>query len=266
MIGKFVGVFLAGAAVGLGVSNARQAAPGFDAGEALREFAEDYRRDPMAKECVFGVRITGETGGEWHVRVGLAPAGEGERSVDLLPGPAPEGAFSYVTDAGTLRAIHEGRMSALTAMGQARGSDPVPMELALPEGFAPDPGFLATFLPTTFHFWSRGAPEITRFGAEHSRVVHGANISVLYYTPGLRTAWVQVSKGQRVNADPGDQTNPFPSMFIGTRGSLHARIGGRDMTLDEGRMLFVPPGVTHEFWNESDKPGEAILIMFGQGA
>jgi mannose-6-phosphate isomerase-like protein (cupin superfamily) len=31
-------------------------------------------------------------------------------------------------------------------------------------------------------------------------------------------------------------------------------------------MLFVPAGVTHEFWNPYDEPAEMIVLMIGEGA
>jgi len=31
-------------------------------------------------------------------------------------------------------------------------------------------------------------------------------------------------------------------------------------------MMFVPPGVTHEFWNPHETPAEMIILMFGEGA
>jgi mannose-6-phosphate isomerase-like protein (cupin superfamily) len=124
----------------------------------------------------------------------------------------------------------------------------------------------ARFLPFTFHFWTRGIPETVSFGKQHSREVHGANMVVLYYQKGLRSAWAQVEKGQYVNRDPKDQTNPFPTMIIGIRGKAVAKIGGKEITLQAGQMAFIPAGVSHEAWNPYDEPAEIILLMFGEGA
>ena len=60
--------------------------------------------------------------------------------------------------------------------------------------------------------------EIIPFGAETTRVVHGAGMGVLYYQRGLRSAFFHIKPGQHINADPKDQTNPFPSLFIVTGG------------------------------------------------
>ena len=98
----------------------------------------------------------------------------------------------YVTDSRTLGMIHRGEMSALTAMGRARMSEKTPMDFGFMEGFQPDSGFVGWAVKFTFHFWTRGLPEIVRFGPEtRSRLVHGAQAKVLYYEKGLRSGWYQ---------------------------------------------------------------------------
>ena len=61
-------------------------------------------------------------------------------------------------------------------------------------------------------------------------------------------------------------THPFPSMFIMLHGKAQAKIGGKDFTFPANEMMFVPAGVTHEFWNPYDEPAKMILLMFGEGA
>lgn len=55
-------------------------------------------------------------------------------------------------------------------------------------------------------------------------------------------------------------------MIIGIRGKAVARIGGKEILVTAGQMVFVPAGVTHEAWNPYDEPAEIILLMFGEGA
>jgi mannose-6-phosphate isomerase-like protein (cupin superfamily) len=151
-------------------------------------------------------------------------------------------------------------------MGRARESDPTPMDIDFLPGFQPTPDFIVRFLPFTFHFWTRGFPELVPFGRAQSRVVHGGNIVIFYYQEGLRSGWAQLEKGQHVNADPRDQVNEFPSMFIVIRGRAMGKIGGKEGLLEAGQMILVPAGVSHEFWNPYDEPAEVILVMFGAGA
>ena len=56
------------------------------------------------------------------------------------------------------------------------------------------------------------------------------------------------------------------SMLIMTTGAAVGKIGGRELTLHRNEMLFIPPGVSHEFWNPYDESAEGILLMFGDGA
>lgn len=235
--------------------------------DILRSYVTDFRSDPAAAEpMTFGIRITGEGGGDWQVAV----AGEKEEDeryrVEMRTGLPQEPSVLYALDLPTLLKIDGGEINALTAMGKARASDKTPMDIEFMDGFQPDGSFFARFIPFTFHFWTRGFPETVAFGKEHSREVHGASMVVFYYQKGLRSAWGQIDKGQYVNKDPKDQSNPFPTMIIGIRGKAVAKIGGEEITLTAGRMIFIPSGVSHEAWNPYDEPAEFILLMFGEGA
>jgi len=235
--------------------------------EILRSYVEDFRADPAAAEAMtFGVRVSGEGGGEWHVVVAGKKEGAAAADVSLRSGLPAEPCAFYTLDLETLRRIDRGELNALTAMGRARESDPTPMDIDFMPGFQPTPDFIVRFFPFTFHFFTRGFPEVVPFGREHSRVVHGGNIVIFYYQEGLRSGWAQLEKGQHVNADPRDQVNEFPSMFIVIRGRAVGKIGGKEGTLQAGEMILVPAGVSHEFWNPYDEPAEVILVMFGAGA
>lgn len=247
-----------------------QAAQQPEAGSAetiLQSYVEDFRHDPSAMEPVtFAVRIRGEGGAEWHVIVEGKKAGVKEAEVSLRKGLPSKPTFLYTTDLPTLQKLDRGELNALTVMGRARDSDPVPMDIEFMPGFQPGPSFFAQAIPLTFHFWTRGFPEVIPFGRKYSRVVHGGNITVLFYQKGLRSAWLQLEKGQHVNQDPKDQVNEFPSLLIGIRGRAIAKIGGQETKMETGAAIFIPAGVTHELWNPGDEPAEAILIMFGEGS
>lgn len=235
--------------------------------EILRAYVADFRHDPAARDSItFGVRVTGQGGGDWHVVGPGKNEGSGEVEVDLKPGLPPDPGPYFELDLATLRRLDRGELNALTAMGQARGNDPTPMVFRVMPGFQPEAEFLDRFRPFMFHFWTRGWPERVPFGGQLSRVVHGANVVAFYYQKGFRSAWYQIEKGQHINEDPLDQTNPFASMFIMLRGKAEARVGGKQLTLPAGQMMFVPAGVAHEFWNPSDEPAEMIILMFGEGA
>jgi mannose-6-phosphate isomerase-like protein (cupin superfamily) len=235
--------------------------------EILKAFVEDFRNDPAAADRhVFGISVKGAAEPDWRVVAAGRKDAAGRFEVALLKGLPPEPAAVYVTDLATLQQIDRGDLNALTAMGRARMSDPAPMDISFVGGFEPGEDFLADLLPLTFHFWTRGLPETVSFGPAAGREVHGATMVVLYYQKGLRSAWGQVRKGQRVNADPRDQVNPFPTMFIGLRGRAMVKVGGVEKVVGQGQMLFVPPATAHEAWNPFEEPAEFIILMFGDGA
>jgi quercetin dioxygenase-like cupin family protein len=49
-------------------------------------------------------------------------------------------------------------------------------------------------------------------------------------------------------------------------GTAEGELGGTRVSLPAGNAVFVPASVDHRWWNETDKPAEAIIVMFGEGA
>lgn len=234
--------------------------------DILQGYVDDFRTDVTAKgPLVFGVRVSGEGGGDWHVVVG-DKAANGEVDVSLRPGLPEEPTFFFTTDVVTLRKVAAGELNALTAMAKEWSTDFAPFDIDAMPGFQPDGAFVALVVPLSFHFWTRGFPERVPFGEGLTRESHGANVTIFYYQPGLRSAWVMIQKGEHVNKEARSQTNPFPSMLIGLKGKCDAKIGGKQTALGGGEMMFIPAKVTHEFWNDRDAAFEGILLMFGEGA
>ena len=172
----------------------------------------------------------------------------------------------FTTDIELLRRLDRGELTALTALGRARMSDPTPLDFRFPPDFQLTPETMSYLLQLTFHFWNREWPEVIPFGDGMTRLVHGANSALFFYQKGVRTSWYQVEPGMHINRDEADQTNPFPSLFIMTRGRIQARLGGELLELEEGTAVLVPAGMTHEFWAEDGQYGEFVLVMFGEGA
>jgi mannose-6-phosphate isomerase-like protein (cupin superfamily) len=224
----------------------------------------DYRSDPALTESVtFGVRVDGEW---WHIEADPA-TGTGSPRVSLNEGTPSEPTFFFFMDSATLTKLDRGELNARTAMGRARHSDPVPMDIdPTDEGFVWTDSVSQQVDAVANHFFVRGQPEIVSFNRNASRVIHGAHAVLLYYYPGLRSVWYQVAPGQHINKEERDQSNPFPSLFIFLEGRGMARIGGVETEVVGGTSMLVRPGVRHEFWNPFGQPVEFILIMFGEGA
>ncbi len=234
-----------------------------DAATILSDYARAWRgRQEMPvldQTVVLGFRVA--DGGEFHVV--LPPEGAAEFETGLPP-ESPGWVATFELDLATLQQLDRGEINALTAMGQARASDPIPLTPRIAPAWTPQ---LRSFvLPLFFHFWNREWPEVVRFGEGTTRVVHGANAAVLYYDQGLRSAWYQIKPGMRANEKAEDQSNPFDSLLIVTRGRLQSRLAGIERVLHEGEAVLIPAGMSHQFWAGDDDYAEAVLIMFGGGA
>ncbi|MFY0636585.1 cupin domain-containing protein [Maricaulis maris] len=245
---------LAGLTTGLVLPMTAQAQD--DGIEAILErFAADYLEDPTFQASAeFGVVVEGD----WWTIAMDAEAG----SYTVSHGEPESPTFYYTAEAETLTKVDRGEMAALTAMGKAFSTDYAPMDIELMEGANFDPAILAL----TFHFWTRGTPEIINWREHETREVHGGNAGLIYYQPGFRSGFGYVMPGQHVNADPRSRTNDFPTLIIFTGNRAVARIDGIDQDVGDGQMIFIPAGVSHEFLNPFDEPAEFLLFMFGEGA
>ena len=231
--------------------------------DILGRYAEAWRgKDEMTLRgpTVLAFWVSGKGGGEYHIR--LSQEGPGR----LDEGEPEAFDLGFETDIETLRRIDRGEWNALTAMGQASGADPIPLVPRFPEGFQWTPEDRAYYLPLLFHFWNRDWPERVLFGEGITREVHGGNVVIFYYGQGLRSGWYQVKPGMHMNADPADQVNEFDTLVIMSRGEVMSRLGGAERLLKEGEAVFIPAGMTHEFWAGEGQYGEFIILMYGEGA
>jgi len=169
--------------------------------------------------------------------------------------------WGFETDRETLIKLNDGSLNALTAMGQARATDPMPLSLRLPEGSVP-----SHLIPVSLHFWNREWPETILFGEGTTRNIHGANATVLVYGDGLRSAWYQLKPGMHINADPADQTNDFDTAIIVTKGRFAGRLDGQERLFLEGETVLIPEGMRHEFYADEDQYGEFVILMWGENA
>ncbi|MFD2589160.1 cupin domain-containing protein [Croceitalea marina] len=229
-------------------------------------YVNDYKNDRHAsKKRVIGIEVP-EVDGAWTVTVTGQRLPSKNWEVNLKEGLPKIPTYAYSIELETLKAIYNGKINALTAQGKAFGSDYTPMSVREINAYEPstdDDHHLNAF---SFHFWTKGFPEIIPFHEGATRKVHGSNATVFYYEKGLRTAWYSVASGDKVRHDPREQANPFPMMCVMINGTIQGEVDGEHITVSAGNTIFIPANVTHKWWNESDKPAEAILIMFGEGA
>lgn len=231
--------------------------------EILQRYAEGWlgRKElELPRKLVLAFSIRGQQGGEYAIELSNDPGGAVREGVPVRY----DIRFELYID--FLRRLDRGEMSALTAMGQARGSDTIPLRPEFGPEFDKLPDSSLLFRRLCFHFWTREWPEIVLFNESAAREVHGGNAAVLVYDREFRSAWYQLKPGMHINAEYKDQTNTFPQLVIVTRGRFSARLGGKKMVLSQGQAVMVPPGMAHEFWAETGEYGEIIWLAFGKGS
>jgi len=174
--------------------------------------------------------------------------------------------WGFETDRETLIKLDNRSFNALTAMGQARASDPIPLRIRLPDNFSAEGDIRHYFIPLTRHFWNREWPETIHFGEGTTRDIHGANATLLVYDDGLRTGWYQLKPGMHINSDLADQVNNFDSAIIVIKGHFSGKLNGIERVFQEGETVLVPEGMTHEFYASDEEYGEFLILMWGENA
>jgi mannose-6-phosphate isomerase-like protein (cupin superfamily) len=201
----------------------------------------------------------------WQIEAKMA-SNNGPSKVIVAKGQPKAPTFYFVTNLRTLKDLDQGKMNALTAGVKAFSTDYAPLDIEVMEGFQPGEQFVGEVLAFTFHFWTKGIPEVVPFGQHYTRGTHGAQAAVFYYDTGLRTGYGFLHPGQHANEHPLSKSNPFSSMIILTKGKVIARLNEVDYEIGAGNAFFIPPGMTHEVLNPFDEPAEFVLLMFGEGA
>jgi mannose-6-phosphate isomerase-like protein (cupin superfamily) len=224
--------------------------------QAWRGSAE-MRLDQPVKVALW---VEGKGGGNYHLTLSQAA------SPRLEDGEGAGYDIGYRLGADLLRRIDRGEVSAMTAIAQEHVGAAAPLQAVVAPAFESRPRARSTFLQIGFHFWNREWPEVTSFGAGLTRQLHGANGLPLFYDEGFRSAWLQLNPSMHINEDPHTQRDPWQSLFIVTRGRVHARLDGQDRLLQEGQAVIVPPGMSHEFWTDREQYAEMVLLMFGTDA
>ena len=164
----------------------------------------------------------------------------------------------------TLETIVQGKLTGLTAMGRENLSDETPLNFRPGPDTPMSPALMADLLTFIQRFFNPSVPEKVALGQEHARLVHGAWAIPMFYHTGFRSAWYELTKGQRLNG-PGD-TNPFPQAFVIIKGAGQAKFGEFSGEVHAGQAYYIPPGSEHILWNDSDEPLNLIFLAWGEGA
>ena len=234
--------------------------------EIIASYVEDYKTDRHAREKrVVGITVP-EVDGEWTITASGKSIGDKKWEVKLTEGLPNIPTYLYRAEVSALKAINNGEMNALTAQAKAFSTDYAPLDVQEINDYKPTEDDDSALNAFSFHFWTKGFPEVIPFRPNATRRAHGAGVTIFYYEKGLRTGWYNILPGERVREDAREQAMPFPMMGVMIKGTAKGIVDGEPITVSEGNTVFIPANVHHKWWNESEKPVELILIMFGEGA
>lgn len=240
----------------------------------LADLAGDYARDHMAIDVTFGIKLDDRF---WTVstkrkevatpRGRLTDHAFGPHKVTLSEGaPAVPTWYFEIADMNVLRMIASGKVNAGTAAMQSFGSDEVGVETRDMEGFKSTSGDEADLYLVLSHFFTKGRPEVTRFGRDTSLETHGALATSLHTMKGFRVAFFSIGPQETANADPQLSSGQMPNLFIVTSGKGTLLTDDGPMVLERGMSVFVPQFVKHEMVNDGDEPLEGVLVLYGDNS
>jgi mannose-6-phosphate isomerase-like protein (cupin superfamily) len=240
----------------------------------LADLANDHARDHMAIDVTFGIKLDDRF---WTVSVKrkevATPRGRltdhafGPHNVTLSEGmPAAPTWYFEIADMNVLRMIASGKVNAGTAAMQSFGSDEVGVETRDMEGFKSTSGDEADLYLVLSHFFTKGKPEVTRFGRDTSLETHGAMATSLHTMKGFRVAFFSIGPQKAANADPQLSSGQMPNLFIVTSGKGTLLTDDGPMVLEKGMSVFVPQFVKHEMVNDGDEPLEGVLVLYGDNS
>ena len=132
-----------------------------NAEEMIKSYVKDYKNDRFASEKrIVGIEIP--EGGEWSITITGKKVND-SWEVFMNKGLPKIPAYVYRVELETLKAIYKGKINALTAQGKAFASDYTPMSVREINGFTPTEEDDSALNAFSFHFWTKGFPEVVPF-------------------------------------------------------------------------------------------------------
>jgi len=195
----------------------------------------------------------------WHVI--MSPG----KNVVLKRGAGEKMEIIFYTTARALSLMSSGKMNSNTAIAASKSSDPVFMRWERPPGVESTPELRAKVRVFQLQFFNPSLPQRFILDSAHARwSPHGANVVLLYYYPGFRSAWFEVRRGKTLNK-PGDK-DPLHQAFIFISGDGMAKIGDKTIKVQVGQSYYIPPNSDHVVWTKKRKPLVLIWLAWGEGA
>ncbi len=240
----------------------------------LRDYADDYVHDPMALDARFGIKL----GHQWWTvsverketpsrRGRLTDHEFGPHDVVLSRGaPAEPTWYFEIASLDVLEKIAGGEVNAGTAAMQSFGSDRVGVETRDMEGFKSTSGDEADRYIALAHFFTKGRPEVIRFGRNNALQTHGVQATAIHMVKPARVLHFSINRDEAANADEQLEASQTPNLFIVThgRGTLESDDG--IIPVEPGVAVYVPQFTKHVIRNDGGEPLEGILILYGDNS
>ncbi|MDN3645662.1 cupin domain-containing protein [Pontixanthobacter aestiaquae] len=240
----------------------------------LRELAGDYINDPIAIDSVFGIKLVDQW---WTVSVNrieiasrrgrLTDHSFGPHAVSLTRGEPSEPTWYFdIASIDVLEKIASGEVNAGTAAMKSFSSDRVGVDTRDMEGFSSTSGDQAELYLALSHFFTKGKPEVIRFGRDTSLETHGAQATALHMMKGVRVLHISLGPQQEANADAQLEFGQMPNLFVFTSGTGTLHTDGGPIKVGAGMSVFVQQFVKHHIVNDGEEPLEGILVLYGDNS
>lgn len=154
------------------------------------------------------------------------------------------------------------KWNGMTAAGREKMSQPAPLDFEFKnEKISAE--VMQNLYHLAMHFFNTSFPTFAKFGPTHTRKIHGGNAVALAYGHGVRSAYYMISGKDQANSAEKD---PWWQCFIIIGGNGVANIDNKEIDIEKGMAIHVPPNVIHTFKAKPDKTLEFIWIAYGEGA
>jgi mannose-6-phosphate isomerase-like protein (cupin superfamily) len=164
----------------------------------------------------------------------------------------------------TYRRLHSGELNPLTAAGRASITEPAELDFLLESGMTLRNIDWNYAYFTLINFLNRHPHNKVKLGKVHSKIVHGGNVVGMYYSPGFRSAWYHIAKGQMLNED--GEKDPFHQSFTIISGNGYAKLGNDIFLINENEAYYIRPNLEHKIWTENEDGITLIWNAWGKEA
>ncbi|MFP4457647.1 MAG: cupin domain-containing protein [Clostridia bacterium] len=165
-------------------------------------------------------------------------------------------------DRETWKNLLDKKWNGMTAAGRESMSQPAPLDFEFSKEKM-DSKTMQKLYHLAMHFFNTSFPTLAKFGPSHTRKIHGGNAVALAYGHGVRSAYYMISGDDQANSNEKD---PWRQCFIIIAGRGVANIDNKEIDIEKGMAIHVPPNVIHTFKAKPNDTLEFIWIAYGEGA